>query len=98
MIYEEARRLRRSLKRDDEWDFDRFELTHKKTGYILMIGAGMGRLQAKSVPFGHPRSRHIVERRFGPIEKRIIWHGAASRYVKAIRRYSEMANRFEGEA
>lgn len=97
-MFEEARRLARSLRNVDDWEPAPYTLKHVPTGWALWIGSGVWFVQ----PYVHvPKNKRLPSGRvprYGVIEKLIIWYGGARRWARMIERESIRQARFEGEA
>lgn len=95
-MFEEARRLARSLRRGDEWELTPYMVRHTPTGWALWIGSGLWFVQ----PYIHvPKDKRFPAGRvlrYSVLEKLIIWYGGARRWSRRARRESIRQARFPG--
>lgn len=97
MIYEEARRLRRSLKHhSSEWLATTAAIEHLPTKFSLRIGKGLRGLQPISSNVEWWMDGDVV--RYGFIERLIIWFGGARSIHREMQRRAAALCPFEGEA
>jgi hypothetical protein len=97
MIYEEARRLRRSLKRQrEEWLATTQVIEHQPTKFSLHIGKGFRGLQPIPSDVQWWMDGDLI--RYGFIERLIIWFGGARSIHREVQRQAAAYCPFVGKA